>query len=157
MEEHREDKKELAKPEVKSGEKNEESKEEKLLKNQVPPQWHKESAQNSSIEHMEQVNTEPVSLMGKLSSNEIERRKEIITPPNLTPEDILVSTKLENGQTTSGEESQLCIICETTRREVSFYRCGHVCCCVNCGQKFLNKLCPICNQQIYDITKLFFA
>lgn len=52
-------------------------------------------------------------------------------------------------------EEQRCIICMEKRKSGAFYKCGHNCCCMGCGKKFLGKDCPICREKVLDIIKVF--
>ena len=44
-----------------------------------------------------------------------------------------------------------CIICYTNNRNTIFVNCGHSCCCKNCADALLPKICPLCKNIIEDI------
>jgi len=54
-----------------------------------------------------------------------------------------------------GGDTTLCIMCSSAKREVSFYRCGHVVCCYKCGTSFRNGLCPMCRTRVVDIVRIY--
>lgn len=44
-----------------------------------------------------------------------------------------------------------CIICYTNNRNTIFVNCGHSCCCKNCADALMPKICPLCKNIIEDI------
>lgn len=67
-----------------------------------------------------------------------------------------------NSRGLGGEEDveiskATCIICYANKQEVAFYKCGHLCCCQKCGNRFKGSRCPVCRQQVLDVIKLFAA
>lgn len=52
-----------------------------------------------------------------------------------------------------GEEDGECCVCMNAPCDCVFYRCGHVCACLKCAEKFKN--CPICRENVSDIIKIW--
>jgi len=57
------------------------------------------------------------------------------------------------------DEGKSCVVCLVQKRDVIFYRCGHLAVCGGCAQQLRNqqKGCPICRQPILDVVKVFSA
>jgi len=52
-------------------------------------------------------------------------------------------------------DEQKCVVCLDKKKAGAFYRCGHNCCCVSCGRKFIGSPCPICRQVVLDFIKVY--
>jgi hypothetical protein len=53
------------------------------------------------------------------------------------------------------EEEERCIVCMQAQKLVAFYRCGHICCCMRCAQRFVRNRCPVCRQSVADYIKVY--
>ena len=51
----------------------------------------------------------------------------------------------------------MCMICCTSRMDCAFLPCGHMSTCHECGSKFLEKSCPICNEDVKSVKEIFKA
>jgi hypothetical protein len=51
----------------------------------------------------------------------------------------------------------VCIICCEKPKQSVFVPCGHMCCCPECAEKFINKhKCPMCKKTVESIIKQVF-
>lgn len=79
--------------------------------------------------------------------------------PSAPPDDLssnMAQLSLEKEQK---EDESLCVICLCEKRDVIFYKCGHLAACHDCAQQLKKhqKGCPICRQPILDIVKVYNA
>jgi len=56
---------------------------------------------------------------------------------------------LEDEQKTISESKERCIICFSNPLDCVFTPCGHLCCCMECGERIMS--CPMCGQKCYSI------
>lgn len=52
-------------------------------------------------------------------------------------------------------DEERCVVCLGKRRSGVFYRCGHNCCCADCGVSFIGSKCPICRELVFDFIKIY--
>jgi len=52
-----------------------------------------------------------------------------------------------------------CVVCGGSRADAAFYRCGHLCACLECASSLRRRAmpCPICQAPISDVVALQFA
>ena len=75
----------------------------------------------------------------------------IVIPPNQKPEPKAPSV----DQQMDDDEKGLCIICMSVKINTVFYRCGHMCCCLDCSFRVRRDKCPICRQLITDVIRTY--
>lgn len=68
-----------------------------------------------------------------------------------------INLSSENLMHDQEEISHLCVICSVSKKEGTFYPCGHVVCCKQCGDRFKGSACPICRKKVMDYVKLYNA
>ena len=52
-------------------------------------------------------------------------------------------------------DEERCVVCLGKRISGVFYRCGHSCCCAECGVSFIGSKCPICRELVFDFIKIY--
>lgn len=48
-----------------------------------------------------------------------------------------------------------CVICMTEAINSTFTPCGHRATCIDCGNRMLNKACPICRTRIESVIRTY--
>ena len=48
-----------------------------------------------------------------------------------------------------------CVVCLTNNRNTVFLPCRHSCCCKRCSGTLIEKICPLCKEDIKDIIVLY--
>ena len=71
---------------------------------------------------------------------------------NLNSESVSDDEKIINSS--QSFKSDKCVICLTNPPHVLFCKCGHICICGECGNRFKNKKCPVCKTENTIIRKL---
>ena len=69
----------------------------------------------------------------------------------------------ENKDLSENKESEdpngECVICQDAKKDCIFLGCGHLCCCLKCGDQLFRKdypQCPLCRAEIELIQKVYF-
>jgi len=96
----------------------------------------------------------PTTLTGIIPKKE--SKIQLINQPKTNKIKIIQVTEGETPKKEDLEETK-CIICTVNDRDVILYKCGHVCCCQDCAEKFLKGVCPVCRSSIEEIHKVFFS
>lgn len=68
-----------------------------------------------------------------------------LLPSAPSPSDVGEDSQVE-GSVKSSEASE-CVVCMENSCAVVFIPCGHLCCCMKCSDS-IDKLCPMCRQEI---------
>jgi len=68
----------------------------------------------------------------------------------------LLESQFEEEDSSISEDER-CVVCLGRKKAGVFYRCGHNCCCVQCGVSFIGSPCPICRELVFDFIKIFQA
>ncbi|KAI9730596.1 MAG: hypothetical protein M1834_008060 [Cirrosporium novae-zelandiae] len=55
----------------------------------------------------------------------------------------------------SEEEMRICQICYEKEMDALFYKCGHVCACVDCARCV--EVCPVCRSGVVDVVRIWKA
>ena len=65
----------------------------------------------------------------------------------------------QSGASSKSKEKETteCVVCFEGAAVAVFYKCGHVCCCIGCGQKLKMRgdPCPICRAPIDDVIRMY--
>jgi len=62
-----------------------------------------------------------------------------------------------NASNPDDDESKLCVVCQTNRKDTVFSPCGHVACCLECAAALIEKNpeCPMCRVHIEEVIKCY--
>jgi hypothetical protein len=74
------------------------------------------------------------------------------TTPNSHTSFESCQTDLTPNATSSDD---FCIMCDYHKKNIVFYKCGHSCCCGDCGQQLGQKACPLCEKPVVDVLNMF--
>jgi len=132
---------------------------------QQPPQDVRDEIRHAPIQFNETVENviryAPIKLHDNVDN-------EIINPDtavNLIISDIInhhIQREQENYSNRRQREDNMenrCSICLTNKINCALIRCGHACCCNECGTMLLEgrQTCPICRADVESILKIFIS
>lgn len=70
-------------------------------------------------------------------------------------EEILVSIKEKKNSLSKKSEEKKCVICLDQPASMICIPCGHICVCESCKAQMTKKKCPVCNQHVKNIYKVY--
>ena len=112
----------------------------------------------SNPQQMQNSNFRPVS--GNLSHSQPQLNQSsasnLVASRGLNPgQEVVEEGKDEEPIDPNLPDEQKCVVCLERKKGGAFYRCGHNCCCVTCGKRFIGAPCPICRQVVLDFIRVF--
>ena len=108
------------------------------------------SVRHSSADVVKDESIAAATKSSGASTSTKDRRTKPERPPSLP-------SRSSRDASKDNDTNNECTVCFEAAANAVFYKCGHVCCCVGCGQKLKMRgdPCPICRAPIDDVIRFY--
>ena len=122
----------------------------------VVPQNHPGETDTNSTTCTPRMNS--ISIESPPSANPPRTSTVVASCSTSAPNAHAVDNQLENQARQTGDEENLCVVCDDAKKQIILLPCKHMCLCKTCSAQCLFitiKECPLCRTEIKDSMEVF--